>query len=257
VGGGFFIWILRRWIVALRRPEPLTRRVRETGFLVLLIGVILFLTTHLLPCFSLFHPILCRAEGSEKILALSFDDGPNEPYTSQILDILKQEGIPATFFLVGENVSRYPEVVRRIQAEGHQIGNHSFTHTPVIFMSPDEIRDEIQKWESTLPVALNSDGKIFRAPRGWKSPFLNQVLADKGYRLIGWTRGVWDTDQPGSEVLFQRLTQDIGPGEIILLHDGGNNLAGVDRSDLVAVLPRVLQHYRAQGFRFVKISDIN
>lgn len=219
-----------------------------------LAGVI-FLTSHLLPCFNLFHQAFCRGSENRPWIALTFDDGPNEPYTSQILKILEDNHVPATFFMVGENLTRHPELIKKIYSGGHELGNHTYSHTPLIFLTSGEIKEELNKWEQVASPNPTAP-KLFRAPRGWKSPFLNPLLKEKGYQLIGWTRGVWDTDQPGSEVLFQRLTKGIGPGEIILLHDGMENESGVDRSDLVEVLPKVIQHYRGLGFRFVTISQL-
>jgi peptidoglycan/xylan/chitin deacetylase (PgdA/CDA1 family) len=202
------------------------------------------------------EPAFCRASPGEKWVALTFDDGPNEPYTSRILDILKENKVPAAFFLVGKNVSRYPDVVHRIQQEGHLIGNHTYDHSPLILMGPQGIRGEIEGWEKALSQAGVSHAPLFRAPHGWKSPFLNGILKEKGYALIGWSRGVWDTDQPEPDVLYERLIHHASSGEIILLHDGMETQIGVDRSRLVEVLPKVIQYYREKGFRFVTLTEM-
>jgi len=225
---------------------------------VLFVAGVLFLGSVFLPCFSLNDSVICHGPRSEKIIALTFDDGPNEPYTSRVLDLLEARKIPATFFLVGKNVERYPDVVHRMLREGYPVGNHTWDHRPLIWMGPEEIRGEVEKWEE----AMASTGlplpslKLFRAPHGWKTPFVSRVLHDKGYRLVGWSRGVWDSDQPGTAVLFRRLTRGIGSGDIILLHDGGEARAGIDRSQTVEVLPEIIDHYQSLGFRFVSLQEV-
>jgi peptidoglycan-N-acetylglucosamine deacetylase len=256
LAGGSAVLVLGfRFFRALHR-KALISKIREGVLLAIAIGLILFLCGELLPCFNLFESAFCRASSKDKWVALSFDDGPNEPYTSQILDILKENKVPATFFLVGKNVGRYPDVVRRIQEEGHLIGNHTDDHSPLLLMGPQGIRREIEDWEAAVSRVGVSHAPLFRAPHGWKSPFLPSILREKGYRLIGWTRGVWDSDQPGTEILYDRLTEDISPGEIILLHDGKDSKAGADRRQTVEVLPRMIRFYKDQGFRFVTLTEM-
>lgn len=207
------------------------------------------------PCFDL-SASLCRGPRSEKWVALTFDDGPNEPYTSEILEVLKRYRVPATFFLVGKKVEQSPEVVRRILREGFGMGNHSWDHRSFVFMGPREVRREIERWEEIVGEMGSVSLRLFRAPHGWKTPFLAGVLGQKKYRLIGWSRGVWDSDQPGTEILFQRLTRHPTNGEIILLHDGDGDREGGDRSQTVAVLPRVIEFYQGLGFRFVDLATL-
>jgi len=214
-------------------------------------STILFLFTHLLPNISWFHPLSSRLDSSEKILALTFDDGPNEPFTSQILEILEKAKVPATFFVLGRNLNGDIQLLDKMRKSGHEIGNHTFSHRPLVFCSESEIRQELESWEK-----LVGSSQWFRAPRGWKSPFLNRVLRQKGYRLVGWSRGVWDTDQPPADILFKRLTRNLKNGEIILLHDGIDTHVKPDRSSLIEVLPRFLDFCAERGFRFVKLSEV-
>ncbi|MFO1462261.1 MAG: polysaccharide deacetylase family protein [bacterium] len=209
-----------------------------------------------IPCFPGFGSALCQGPSREKWIALTFDDGPNEPFTSQILDILEAKQVPAAFFTLGNSISRNPEVVARMRRSGFTVGNHTQDHRPLWNLSSAEIASEIESWERAMaPFGIPSP-KLFRSPHGWKSPFLSKILEDKGYRLIGWTRGVWDTDNPGEEVLLSRITARPTPGMILLLHDGINGVPGADRSQLVRVLPRIIDDYRAQGFRFVSLGEM-
>lgn len=224
-----------------------------------ILGIVgLALVYSLVPCFSIHEKILCQGPADHPWIALTFDDGPNEPYTSAILDILKDEQITATFFIVGKYAAEYPETVQRIAREGHAIGNHTMTHEPLVFKGKAAIENDIDQWEETInavspkPLEL----KLFRSPHGWKSPFLSVVLRQKGYRLIGWTHGVWDSDQPGKDVLLERLRRAGENGAIILLHDGDGDRARADRSQTVHALKEIIPYYRSRGFRFVTIPEI-
>ena len=235
-------------------------RIRYASLALVVFGGMVFLLVYVLvPCFDPFGDVICRGPTDQPVMALTFDDGPNEPYTSQILDILKRYQVPATFFVVGKHVRRYPEVARRIWQEGHEIGNHSWHHRPVMTMSRARIAHEVRAWEaemaSVMPPAFRPS-RVFRAPHGWKTPLLVSVLKPRGYRLIGWTHGVWDSDQPGEAVLRGRLHQVLDNGAIILLHDGDGDRDDADRSQTVAVLPELIEFYRGQGYRFATVSSL-
>jgi peptidoglycan/xylan/chitin deacetylase (PgdA/CDA1 family) len=255
VGVALFSVLLVRCLRVLRTGSRFAK-ICYVSFLLLFVALAYSLCYILFPCFDLSGTVLCRGSHSGKVIALTFDDGPNEPYTSQILDILKQAKVPATFFLVGKNIERYPALVQRMIREGHTVGNHSLDHASLIFMNRREILNEIEGWEKAMQGIALPLPKLFRAPHGWKTPWLVSILKEKGYSLIGWSRGVWDSDLPGVEVLQQRLTQKISNGEIILLHDGCDSRAGVDRSQTVAVLPETIRFYRQQGFQFTTLPHL-
>lgn len=210
----------------------------------------------LIPCFSPGLDILCKISSKEKVLALTFDDGPNQSATSQILNILKAYHVKATFFLVGQNIQRDPEAVSEILKGGHEIGNHTFTHRSLVFLTSAEILSELHQTEQLWPSNIPLQNKWLRLPHGWKPFFLGKILSETGYKLVGWTRGVWDTDNPASEVLFDRLTKNLKSGEIILLHDGLNNQGNIEKKSLLEVLPRFLETCQKQGYRFVTLSEI-
>jgi len=229
---------------------------KESLLLILFTSTVLFFSAHLLPCFNFYYSAYCHGPDEPRQIALTFDDGPNEPYTSQILDILKKQQIKATFFIVGLNAIRYPQVVRRIQEEGHVIGNHTLTHASLLFKNRVEVRMEIENWEKVMNDIGIQHSPWFRAPHGWRSPFLPSILKEKGYQLAGWTRGVWDSDKPGIDVLYHRLSKGTASGDIILLHDGEDVKAGADRSQTVGVLPQIIDNYKKQGFRFVTLTEM-
>ncbi|MBL7685058.1 MAG: polysaccharide deacetylase family protein [Deltaproteobacteria bacterium] len=219
------------------------------------VGLVLLICSLLLPCFNLGFNAYCQGPPSEKIIALTFDDGPNEPYTSQILDILKEKKIHATFFLVGNHIRRFPETVKRIQQEGHVIGNHTDNHEGLFYKSPQEIREQFDRWEEAMR-PFGYQATLFRSPHGWKSPFLNEILRERNMKLMGWTRGVWDSDRPGVDVLFQRITSHPQNGMILLLHDGDGSRESADRSHTAEVLKPAIEFYEKQGFRFVTLNEM-
>lgn len=252
--------VLLRYVYASTAARRFRAAVGVSALLLAWLGVGSLLASLFIPCFPLFASPVCRGPRAERQLALTFDDGPHEPYTSRILDTLARYHIHATFFLVGERMNRYPEVVARMLRDGHAVGNHSWDHRSFAFASSRDIERDITRWESAIAPLLERAGAkrttLFRAPHGWKSPCLGKVLAARGYRLIGWTHGVWDSDRPGEDVLLRRLKAVPENGAIILLHDGDGDSAAADRGQTAAVLPQVIDYYQSLGFRFVTVPKL-
>jgi len=224
--------------------------------------VVLFLSMAFLaaysfiPCFDPFGTVLCRGPVDKPWIALTFDDGPNEPYTSQILDILQHFEVPATFFVVGQHAQEFPQSIKKIHQMGYAIGNHTFDHHPLVFKSRQEQDAQITDWEKVMTPLNILPSFFFRAPHGWKNPFLHSVLHGRGYHLIGWTFGVWDSDRPGKEVLLSRLRKGLKNGAIILLHDGDGDQPAADRSQTVALLPELIELCRSLGYQFVSLDQM-
>lgn len=200
---------------------------------------------------SVFGRICWRGNSQLNKIYLTFDDGPSESFTSQILDILKKNGIKATFFLVGENISAFPEISRRIVQEGHGIGNHTYNHEVLPLKSPKAISEQILRTEEAIVKATGIHPKLFRAPHGWRNMFLQPVAEKLGYRVVGWTLGVWDTDCPGTEKIVRRCLRGLTNGCIILLHDGGG-----DRSQTVEALSSIIAGAFKQGFEFGSLDAL-
>ena len=239
--------LLVRWFCAPRKAT-----------LALLAGYLLLalaLAWTFLPCFSLSNAVLCRGPSNQKWIALTLDDGPNEPFTSQVLDILKQRQVHATFFLVGREIVRSPKTVERMLREGHAISNHTETHRPLVWRSRSAIQEELTAWEAAIAPLHPTGTKLFRSPHGWKDPWLPGLLKQRDYRWIGWTLGVWDSDRPGVELLNARL-RELPNGSILLLHDGDGDHPDADRSQTVAVLPKLIDDKLSQGFQFVTIPEM-
>lgn len=196
---------------------------------------------------------IARLPAGQGRLALTFDDGPNEPFTSRLLSTLARHGVRATFFLVGEAVRRSPASVATIVEGGHAIGNHSLTHSILTLASRSRLSREIAATQDVLEQAGARPPRLFRAPHGFKSLLWGALLDRLGLTVCAWTRGAWDTDNPPASVIAGRVLSRLSDGEIILLHDG---FAGADRSATVAALEIILPECQRRGFRFVTLEEI-
>jgi peptidoglycan/xylan/chitin deacetylase (PgdA/CDA1 family) len=204
-----------------------------------------------------FGRVFWRGAGNLRSLALTFDDGPNERDTARILDVLAAAGIKATFFVVGRNVGRAPDIVGRIAREGHELGNHGLSHAPLPLKSPAAIRREIRETAALVRGAAGrAEARLFRASHGWRNPWTNAAARREGCRLVSWTFGVWDTSRPGADVIVRRTLRCLGNGAVILLHDGRGVEPAADSSQLVEALPVIIAEARRRGFGFLTLSEM-
>lgn len=204
----------------------------------------------------LFGRVFWRGPKSLAVMSLTFDDGPTEPYTSAILDILKKYQVKASFFVLGRKVELYPEAVRKIAADGHEIGNHGYDHKVLPLKSPSDIKVEIKRTEDLILSLTGKKPALFRAPHGWKGPCLKRSVREAGYELVSWTCGIWDTDRPGEQKIIQRSLKAFRNGTVLLFHDGRGLEEKADCSQLVAALPAIIESALSQGYRFVTVSEL-
>lgn len=194
---------------------------------------------------------------TQKEIALSFDDGPNEPYTSQILDILKSYNIKATFFLIGKNVEAYPEVVKRIVKKGHSVGNHTYSHPDLALELKSQIEHQIKKTEEAIFKATGIRPHLFRPPYGLDNPWVFIEAEKMGYLIIKWSvSGGNGGREVESEKISKRVLSRVENGSIILLHDGNRLIKGADRSQVVKALPLIIESLQKEGYQFVTIPEL-
>jgi peptidoglycan/xylan/chitin deacetylase (PgdA/CDA1 family) len=204
----------------------------------------------------LFGRVYWRSTTERRQVAITFDDGPTEPDTDRILDILRDKGVKATFFVLGRRAEALPAIVARAAAEGHEIGNHGYDHAVLPLRGPAFTRRQIE-WTSTIVErACGSRPRLFRASHGWRNVWVGREAARAGCQVIGWTLGVWDTDRPGAEVIRQRVGRGIGPGCILLLHDGRGMESEADASQVVEALPGIIDSLRRAGYSLVTVSEM-
>lgn len=201
----------------------------------------------------LFGPTLGRIPSDRKVVALTFDDGPNPDATPVILDTLRKKGVRATFFVLGSHAERWPELVRRISSEGHQLGNHGYFHRKLQFKSPFYVSRDIRLGIRAIRRAGAPAPRLFRAPHGFRSPWTTPIASSYGERTVGWSLGVWDSDRPGAEEIVKRTLEGVSPGSIILLHDGDGYNPDGDRMQTAAALPIIIDRLKEEGYEFATL----
>jgi len=201
----------------------------------------------------LFGPALGKIESPGKVVALTFDDGPNPDATPRILDTLAEKGVRATFFVLGSHAERWPEIVRRISHDGHQLGNHGYFHRKLQFKSPFYVSRDIRLGIRAIKRAGAPAPKYFRAPHGFRSPWTTPIASSYGERTVGWSLGVWDSDRPGVEEIVRRTMEGVSPGSIVLLHDGDGYNPDGDRMQTAAALPLIIDRLKEQGYEFATL----
>ncbi|HEX7919069.1 MAG TPA: polysaccharide deacetylase family protein, partial [Gemmatimonadales bacterium] len=183
------------------------------------VGAALWAHGALAPNSPVFGPVVGRGP-RDRALYLTFDDGPNPYATERIVRLLADAHVPATFFMVGRHVERYPELARLVEREGFGIGNHTHTHRRLALAGPERTRWEVQSAHEAIVAVTGRAATCFRAPHGYRNPYLRSAVSAYGYQVFGWTFGVWDTARPGAEVIQERMRRGVRPGAVLLLHDG-------------------------------------
>ncbi len=184
-------------------------------------------------------------------VALTFDDGPNPANTPQLLAILKNYHVQATFFDVGRLVKLYPYLARQEIADGHIIGNHTWSHAYLPALTPDMMRKQIAKTSDIIQQVTGIRPIFFRPPYGAVSAKVLTIINEFGLTTVIWNNDAQDWSIPGTFTIIARVLAAAGPGAIILLHDGGGN-----RSQTIAALPTIIQQLRAQHFQFVTMAQL-
>lgn len=191
----------------------------------------------------------------ENKIALTFDDGPDPRFTEEVLDVLNHYNVPATFFLMGSRAIAYPEIVQRINNEGHIIGNHTYFH-PNLVEEADipTLEREVTRTENVLNDIVGYWTKLFRAPYGFLYNELVEKLAEMQYFVIGWSVDSLDWQEDPPEVIASYVIDNIHPGAIILMHDGAD--WDGDRTNTVASLHIIIPALLEQGYEFVTIPEL-
>jgi len=196
--------------------------------------------------------LIWHGDRSSNHVYMTFDDGPDPKWTPKVLDILKKHHIKATFFLLGERANRYPEIVRRIQNEGHEIGSHTYTHSDGYNADDQKIRDELIRTDKTIKKITGSPPKYFRPPFGFFNYRYFRIAEDLGYKIILWSFDVGDWNNLSAEELTNKLTSQAMGGSIILLHDKGEN-----KQALISALRKAIKQLKAKGLEFSSLSKLS
>lgn len=208
------------------------------------------------PNSRLFGRVVPHGRTDRPYLYLTFDDGPNADATPAILETLEREGVPAGFFMVGRHVRLFPELARAAVAGGHEVGNHTESHVKLHTRFPARIRSELEAAHATIADVTGHPPRSFRAPHGFRNPWVVPAARRLGYEVFGWSYGVWDTDRPGVEEIRRRMRAKLHPGAILLLHDGDGYDVRGDRTQSAGALPGIIADARDAGYEFRPLSEL-
>ncbi len=198
-----------------------------------------------------------HGDSTQHKIALTFDDGPRDVYTPQILDILKKYHVKATFFLIGKNVEAFPGVAKRITQEGHCIGNHTYSHPDLILKNKEQIRLQLKNAEEAIYNATGVRPHLFRPPYGADNHWVSLEAEDLGYVIIQWSvSGLNGRNDSRFDKLAQKVITNTKNGSIILLHDGSRLSNRTDRSQIIKALPIIIETLQQQGYQFVTIPEL-
>jgi peptidoglycan/xylan/chitin deacetylase (PgdA/CDA1 family) len=234
------------------------RRWRELAGACLVIAATIGVTWYLLenPYNQTFGVTVVDVPLHGKYVALTYDDGPNPPYTDEIVEYLHQEKVPATFFVVGMAVAKYPESVKREVEYGDAIGNHSWDHAHLVLETRRHIQRQIEMTDQAIFDASGEHTRLFRPPFGARDYAVIQVAHDLGYDVIMWSVPLArDWERPAPQVIADRVTRHVTNGSIVVLHDGNKGIGG-DREPTVEATKLIVQNLRAQGYRFVTVPEL-
>ncbi|WP_256758839.1 polysaccharide deacetylase family protein [Cohnella sp. WQ 127256] len=196
--------------------------------------------------------ILHQVHTRRKALALTFDDGPNPIYTRGILDLLKEVSGKATFFMIGEQMENYPDVVRAVDSEGHEIGNHTYSHPYLSRISKDECKLELKRTEILIHKLTGKRPRVFRPPYLEYNEDVVAVSESAGYRMIGALNlDAQDWGQPGAGHIFDKSLECVRNGSILMFHDGYG-----DRSQTMQAVGWLLQILSTKGYQLVTVSEL-
>jgi peptidoglycan/xylan/chitin deacetylase (PgdA/CDA1 family) len=210
------------------------------------------------PKSQLFGRTFCRGRDDCQI-ALTYDDGPNDHETLDLLELLAKYSAKASFFVVGKHVKIRPQIVRDIVEQGHAIGNHTFTHRNLLWASPEDVRDELQDCQRIVEDVTGVSPGLFRPPYGARRPDTLWTARKLKLMPVMWTATCFDWKPTSAESVVAEASKDIdkaGFGSVILLHDGDHRTLGADRKHSIKATRQILEKYKPQGFTFVTVTEM-
>ncbi|MBQ7325803.1 MAG: polysaccharide deacetylase family protein [Clostridia bacterium] len=196
-------------------------------------------------------PLSAKESGKTKRIALTFDDGPSAGYTAEILDILREYDVKATFFVIGKNVEAHPDLLRRTVSEGHEIGNHTYSHPHLKTIDEAKLSEEVVRSATLLQEVAGIRTSLFRPPEGIITPAVTAAAEKGGYRTVLWSIDTMDWALNPAPKIVQTIKREASDGDIVLFHDW---VAG--DSPTPAALRQIIPWLKDAGFTFVKVSEL-
>jgi peptidoglycan-N-acetylglucosamine deacetylase len=195
-------------------------------------------------------------ERGSKKMALTFDDGPNDPCTMRLLEVLARHDVKATFFLIGRRVEKRPDIAREVVKAGHIVGNHTFTHPLLTFKSGVEVKEQLISCNRALCGAVGEHSDLFRPPFGGRRPAVLRIARGMGLVPVMWNVTGYDWNAPSAEHIERKVARQVRGGDVVLLHDGDDKAFGADRSHTVTATDRIITRYKSEGYEFVTIPEM-
>ena len=195
-------------------------------------------------------------ESGSKRIALTYDDGPNDPHTLKLLEVLARHEVHATFFMIGRYVRQRPDIVLDVSRAGHVIGNHTLTHPLLIFESAARTRAELVECRAALTDAVGKHSNLFRPPFGGRRPVTLRIARDLGLETVMWNVTGYDWNAPSAAHVEKKVMGQTHGGDVVLLHDGGHRAMGADRGPTVIATDNLIRRYKDQGFQFVTVTEM-
>lgn len=196
-----------------------------------------------------YLPVLFKGAATEKNIALTFDDGPSDENTLEVLEILKVYNIPAAFFCIGKKIELSPDIVKKIDQHGHLVGNHSYSHHNFINLFPTKkLIHDLDCANSIIKSVIGKTPLLFRPPYGVTNPIMALAMEKLNFKTIGWSLRTMDTKIKEDKVLFEKVIDRIKPGDIILFHEKCDQT--------VRILPKLIEHLRTEGYTFQRVDQL-
>ena len=218
------------------------------------------------PSNQIFGSTIVSGPPGQRVVALTFDDGPNPPYTNAILDVLEREHVHATFFVVGRAVAAYPSIVRREVRDGDAIGNHSWSHGHLILMSPAQVRSSLARTDAAIYRAAGVHTRIMRPPFGARDWLVLAQVRRLGYTPVMWSVPLAkDWEEPPAAIIADRTVPYVRDGSIVVLHDGNRGIVCAsahvsaktcDRHSEIEATRLIIDRLRREGYRFVTVPEL-
>ena len=231
--------------------------IRKTLLLLTAFSVLLFFVSDKSELYDTKYTAAAKTEiynsnkNNGKKIALTFDDGPHPRHTPEILDILDEYGIKATFFVIGVNVTNYPDALQETIKRGHEIGNHTYSHPHLCGADFNTLKNEIDKCESAISLLADYKPKLFRPPEGWIDNDVKTISAQYDYKVILWNIDTLDWAHTSPDKIVKNVTENVKPGDIILMHDYiGKNSPTAEA--LRGFIPILIE----RGYQFVVVSEL-
>lgn len=192
----------------------------------------------------------------KKLVVLTFDDGPYPPFTQELVAILEEKQVKATFFVVGNNASKFPEVVKLVESKGHEVALHAGEHKDFLRLNKAELAENISSGQKVLEELTGKPVKYMRPPHGFRDWAVMEEASKLGLKVVNWSVIPRDWTNPGAQEIAARVCKDVKPGAIVLLHDGDAPKQTASRSQTVKATSLIIDELRKNGYNFVTVSEL-